>query len=183
MADERLLSKDARIALRHYAAAGVTQRDVVRLLDSHDAMDQEVKRLRRELAEALVSLEDHVLHKKLATADARVKRLEDVLKEIQAELRRSMRCVHPTDDGSDGCDDVDDCLYHGLIGMAEAVLGEARECPRCHGKKTIAVKHGTTYITDDDDEIASSYHDEKCPVCNGLGVVEAALGEKAEGRG
>lgn len=39
-------------------------------------------------------------------------------------------------------------------------------CKSCRGKRTISVKHGMTYITDDADEHALAYHDEPCPECS-----------------
>ena len=44
-------------------------------------------------------------------------------------------------------------------------------CKRCGGSGLISVKHGTTYITDSDDEIKLAYRDEPCPRCS-LGETE-----------
>lgn len=38
-------------------------------------------------------------------------------------------------------------------------------CDRCRDKGTISVKHGMTYITDDDEERALAWHEEDCPKC------------------
>lgn len=52
-----------------------------------------------------------------------------------------------------------------LVQAARATHGG---CKRCKGTGTVPVKHGTTYITDSDDEIALAYHDEPCPTCAAL---------------
>jgi len=47
-------------------------------------------------------------------------------------------------------------------------IRKAAPCKRCRGTGTISVKHGTTYITDDADEIANAYRNESCTQCKGL---------------
>jgi hypothetical protein len=53
-----------------------------------------------------------------------------------------------------------------LAEECEAYAKDGKYCPRCHDTGTIRVKHGTTYITDDADEIELAYHEEVCPCCS-----------------
>lgn len=54
-------------------------------------------------------------------------------------------------------------------------------CRRCKSTGLIAVKHGLTYITDSDDEIANAYRDEPCPACGVAGGAHALKIKSSEG--
>ena len=53
------------------------------------------------------------LHRELAEA-------RKALKDARAEAEHNLRCNHPADDGSDDCNNSDDCLYHGILEIIDA---------------------------------------------------------------
>ena len=70
----------------------------------------------------------------LEAAEAQLVEADEALRNIRVEIVDSLSCEHPSDDGSDDCADVDNCLMHGIMSIVDALLPSSPEAsPRSEG--------------------------------------------------